>query len=257
MAKAIQFENLVPETYIDQSRDFQMFCALLDLAFNSCKHQIESMKYINVPELCPDNYLQYLSHKLGFEYDSNIYSDKLRKILICFKRLVQYKGSLKGINDSVHLFMNIQHSYFKYSVEVNPSQSSINIIVYDQVVENLDILSDILKYIIPCGYVFQYRFVTTIAKAQEFGSAQSAQLIIINTLNNSLITSTKSPYGNGSYRKIETVETNPSYQYPNKNPIINGFNTMQVVEKKSITDWVDSNDNNKHKAVLQETKNNS
>jgi len=105
--------------------------------------------------------------------------------------------------------------------------------------------------------VFQYRFVTTIAKAQEFGSAQSAQLIIINTLNNSLITSTKSPYGNGSYRKIETVETNPSYQYPNKNPIINGFNTMQVVEKKSITDWVDSNDNNKHKAVLQETKNNS
>ena len=48
MSKSIQFENLVPETYVNQSRDFQMMCAVLDIAFNACKADAEDILYFSV-----------------------------------------------------------------------------------------------------------------------------------------------------------------------------------------------------------------
>ena len=231
MSKVIEFENLVPETYVNQSRDFQMMCAVLDITYNALKSHIDMDSRLNDPFLCPSQYLPLLSRKLGFDYQSVIYEDELRPILSCFKKLVSYKGSYKGINESVNLFMNIKHKYFRYSVDVDNTNSIIYITIWDEVIDNLDILSDILRYILPCGYSFEYRSLTTIDSLAEIGfrNNQEVTLSVINSVNNSLV----SKKGIGVNMPGATgIDTDGAYE----EGIINAFNTMQVVGNSQMTD---------------------
>lgn len=245
MAKQLQFTSMVPETYVQQSRDMQMLLELLDICFNGNKYNIDSMLYLNYPELCNDKYLKLLSHKLGFEYDCVIYDDELRKILRSFRHLVEYKGSLKGINDSIHVFMNLKHIYFDYTIQINNDE--IWIMIYQQKVEDLSILSEILKYIIPCGYIYKYYFIsraeTEPTKFSQESEIKSAVLNIINNTSHSVI----SPNASGTIINIENNDANIS-----QNDIINAFNTMQVVSHDDIEAYKNGD---KHIAIREERQN--
>lgn len=232
MANVIRFIDLTPETYSNQSRDFQMVCALFDNFMNMCKYEIDGMKYLNCPLLCPDAYLDNLSKKLGFEYTSIIYNHDLRRILNSFRRLVQYKGSLKGINGAIRLFMNLRHIYFDYEINIDNKNGMIYIDVYDQVVENTDMLTDILKYILPCGYLFEYRFLVSVPVSDTYESTEDVAAVLINSPNNSLRTSEESP-ANGTYTSLDSI----TEKYDGNNEdLINNFNTMQVVSKAAIAE---------------------
>lgn len=250
MSKVIRFEELVPETYVNQSRDFQMLCAVLDDVYNFCKAHIDMNARLNDPFLCPSQYLPMLARKLGFDYQTVIYEDELRPILACFKRLVSQKGSYKGIKETVNLFMNIKHKYFKYSVELDNNQSIIYITIWDEVLDNLDILSDILRYILPCGYSFKYRSLTSINSLASLGfeNQQAVTISIINTINNSLV-SKLSPDGNGDVADIRSANITPEIDtgLAYNEGIINAFNTMQVVGNADLTQTDESevvSDNN-------------
>lgn len=232
MANVIRFTELTPETYSNQSRDFQMICALFDNFLNMCKYEIDGMQYLNCPMLCPDEYLDNLSKKLGFEHDSIIYNDDLRRILNSFRKLVQYKGSFRGIKESIQLFMNIRHIYFEYEIDVQNEIGKIYINVYDQVVENTDMLTDILKYILPCGYLFEYRFLVSESVSDDYSSAENVSAVLINSPNNSLRVSGESPVNNDYTNLVDVTE---KYEGNNED-LINNFNTMQVVSKAAIAE---------------------
>jgi len=225
MSKVIRFEELVPETYVNQSRDFQMMCAVLDEAFNACKTDIDMTSRLNDPFLCPAQYLPLLARKLGFDYQTNIYADELRPILACFKRLVSWKGSYKGIKETVNLFMNIKHKYFRYSVELDSLNSIIYITIWDEVIDNLDILSDILRYILPCGYSFAYRSLKQIENLASLGymNGQAVYMTLINSINNTAVSL------RGTNEDISGSNITPDNDYNYNEGIINAFNTMQVV----------------------------
>lgn len=241
MGSVLRFENLTPETYVNQSRDFQMMCRLLNIAFNSSMRDSDTLRYLNSPEYCPSNQLKRLSHKLGFDYTAIIYDDELRKILISFKKLVSYKGSLKGINEAIQLFMNIKHKYFDYSIEVRGN--TLQIMVMSQVIEDFSILTDILKYIIPCGYSFKYIFARELPiQLEPIDSAQKISAKLINNINNTLV-QINSPEG-GELKYVEDANNSTS----TLDELINGFNTMQVVSNKDVNDFAESD--NEHNAIL-------
>ena len=228
MATVLRFSELTPESYSELSRDFQLICALFDSVLNGCKYTVDSMKYLNVPELCPNQYLKYLSHKLGFEYDSVIYDDELRKILYTFKGLVRYKGSKKGINEAVRLFMNIKHTYFNYRISIDNNEGKIYILIKDQVVSGLEMLTDILKYILPCGYLFEYASVKEFDAETDYTEENTADIVIINNPNNSIKVLANGEDFDDNNATLATIDER--YR-----PIVNGFNTMQVVSQDEIT----------------------
>lgn len=240
MGKVIQFENLVPEVYVDESRDFQMLCALLNLAFNACKYQVDGMRYLNYPPLCPDQLLPSLSKKLGYDYQTTVYTDELRKILMCFKRLVSWKGSLKGIKETVNLFMNVKHIYFKYAVSVRNNNDSmypncVIISIYDNTIDSLDLLSDILRYILPCGYTLRYTITTDAGNWGDVVSTalQDISFSVINSINNTAVS--EKGIGVDISGECELNDTD-AYQ----EGIINAFNTMQVVSQEQIDKFKDN-----------------
>ena len=236
-----------------------MLCRLIDDAYNAAYANIEKLKFANDYENCTSSRLKQLALKIGFEYNSYITDDELRKILSCFKYLVSYKGSLRGIYGAVQLFMNIKHIYFRYDVnvtsratsdeDIDPPNDTIEIIIYNMRVDNLDVLSDILKYILPCGYTFSYVFAVEIDDSQkvEVGYNQNIGVAVVNAVNNTLYQIVSD--GDNIVEDADAT-TSVAGDEDTSYGVVNAFNTMQTVSKKQISDSKVDGSDDEHQAIL-------
>lgn len=175
----------VPDVYPRKSRDFQLFCAVFDIVFGYLKYNIDSIRNITDTEYCNQKLIQYsvseycnqkliplLQTKLGFYSDISIPSEDLRLILKAFPFLVKNKGSLTGITGALRIFLKVIGSDAEYEVKViNKVYSSdgkyledenyiINIAT-SEVLTNTDVLDQILKYVVPAGYIVKYTYKNT------------------------------------------------------------------------------------------------
>ena len=166
--KKFRLQNNVPDVYVKQSRDFQLMCNLFDLMNNGVKFDIDTIRSLSDTQFCRDSMMTYLQHKLGLHMDASVTDDTLRMILKCFPYLVRKKGSREGIIAAVCVFLTAVHSDGKYEVEITNVPSTVSaakgdysilITVETNRVENVDILDQILKYILPTGYKIDYDFI--------------------------------------------------------------------------------------------------
>ena len=114
-----RLQNNVPDVYVNKSRDFQIFCRLVDLYFATTKNGADGVLKTLSATTCPDNLLQLLQSKVGYvSYDVTVYSEQLRKILDVFPYLIKQKGTYAGIYKTVGLFLRINNINTKYQVDI-------------------------------------------------------------------------------------------------------------------------------------------
>lgn len=162
----------VPDVYSRKSRDFQLFCAVFDIVFGYLKYNIDSIRNITDTEYCNQKLIPLLQTKLGFYSDISIPSEDLRLILKAFPFLVKNKGSLTGITGALRIFLKVIGSDAEYEVKVlNKVYSSdgkyledesytINIST-SEILTNTAVLDQILKYVVPAGYIVKYTYKNT------------------------------------------------------------------------------------------------
>lgn len=161
--KRFRLQNNVPDVYVKQSRDFQLMCNLFDIVNNGIKFDIDTIVDLSDTSLCRESMLPYLQSKLGLELSKEIPSDTLRTILSCFPYLVNNKGSHKGIVQAICLFLHVIYVDCHYEIEIKNNDPTsilgpyvVQIKLDDNVLKNLHILNDLLKYVLPCGYLLSY-----------------------------------------------------------------------------------------------------
>lgn len=114
-----RLQNNVPDVYVNKSRDFQIFCRLVDLYFATTKNGADGVLKTLSATTCPDGLLQLLRSKVGYvSYDVTVYSEQLRKILDVFPYLIKQKGTYAGIYKTVGLFLRINNINTKYQVDI-------------------------------------------------------------------------------------------------------------------------------------------
>ena len=114
-----RLQNNVPDVYVNKSRDFQIFCRLVDLYFATTKNGADGVLKTLSATTCPDNLLQLLQSKVGYvSYDVTVYTEQLRKILDVFPYLIKQKGTYAGIYKTVGLFLRINNINTKYQVDI-------------------------------------------------------------------------------------------------------------------------------------------
>ena len=114
-----RLQNNVPDVYVNKSRDFQIFCRLVDLYFATTKNGADSVLRTLSATTCPDGLLRLLQSKVGYvSYDVTVYSEQLRKILDAFPYLIKQKGTYAGIYKTVGLFLRINNINTKYQVDI-------------------------------------------------------------------------------------------------------------------------------------------
>jgi hypothetical protein len=148
-------QDNVPEVYVNQSRDFQLFCHLYDLVFTGVRYSIDSMGYLTDSNRCNRNTVGLLMKKLGMFDDINISEQELKLLLSAFPSIIRNKGNITAIEyvirvfhriasiPSSQFFMDVSKFNDNYVIEIRLADSS----------KYIDLIRDILKYVVPSGYI--------------------------------------------------------------------------------------------------------
>lgn len=114
-----RLQNNVPNIYPNKSRDFQVFCRLVDLYFSGVKLDASAPTNTLDADTCPERLLPLLQSKVGYTtFDTVATAEQLRKILKLFPYLLRTKGSIIGVAEAVRLFLRLNETKSAYTIEV-------------------------------------------------------------------------------------------------------------------------------------------
>ena len=189
--KVFRIQENTPEVYTNTSRDFQLIGRLYDCVINGIKFDTDSILRIIDTESIDSKLLKLLQTKIGFFTSADITDDDLRYVLESFPMIVKNKGSLKGINQAIAVFLKLKHIksdvkvdiFNKYGTHPYTVQINLNMPYTDTI-----LLDEILKYVLPTGYVVAYSFYNDIGKFDAVMDTKiGANLIILKDSVNSIV----------------------------------------------------------------------
>lgn len=147
-------QDNVPEVYVQQSRDFQLFCRLYDIILTGVRYSIDSMEYLTSSTNYNVEVSELLQRKLGMFNSIDISDRELRYLIDAFPFIIRNKGNVTAIESILRVFQRIAAdptTSFTVDYTKFNEQYSINIDVTNGLM-HIELIRDILKYIVPTGY---------------------------------------------------------------------------------------------------------
>lgn len=204
----LRLQEHTPSVYTNDSRDFQLMLRVYDCVNNGVKYYIDSIIDSLNTDLCNSGLLDLLKTKVGFFSSAEFTDREARYILKSFPYIVKYKGSKAGIEQAVRVFMTAEGISASSNVFIDTEKHEIEIFI-DSPLVGTKMLEEILKYIIPTGYIVSITFgnpnETSPSYFQEdsFGMALS-----MPDLYNSVVRGSEPPSSNPSvtygFREVGT-----------------------------------------------------
>lgn len=116
-------------------------------------HRAKSILKVLDPMTCPEQYLDLLRDRLGFEPTIKIETSALRVILKAFPWLIKYKGSMKAVSTSIRIALLLQGiNSSTFGLFVDKQSNEIQIFI-DRDIDTA-ILEEIFRHIAPVGFTF-------------------------------------------------------------------------------------------------------
>lgn len=175
-----RLQDNVPQIYVEESRDFQLFCRLYDCINNGVKYDIDSMITLLDPMLCKDRILDLLATKVGFFHNFYIESNILRYIISAFPYILKNKGSKKGIKEAVCTILRAEGQFEIPQIDINNISHDIKIELSKTNIKNKKALDEVLKYILPIGYTYSIGSYITNNSTDEFNIYNMKADLMIN-----------------------------------------------------------------------------
>ena len=160
----IRLQDNVPQTYINNSRDFQLFCRLYDCINNGVKYDIDTIIYLFDPFKCNNKILDLLAARVGFYPKITLNDSMMRYIVSAFPYINKYKGSLTGIASAVATVLKAEHITANFTVSIVNKQAGSDgtgaddyyvKIILDKLC-NETALTELLNYVLPIGYKLKF-----------------------------------------------------------------------------------------------------
>lgn len=153
---SIQLENMVPEYYVNRSRDFQLLCRTLNVFLGASEEQ--SKKIVNNwdIETLDESLLPLMARKLGFLGNEYIPPKILRNICRAWPRILKYKGTLQAIREAAYAVFSAYQEIYSLEV-VKKENDPFTVVIISSASQGDDYYLDlILPYIVPAGMAWEY-----------------------------------------------------------------------------------------------------
>lgn len=150
----IETRDMVPYAY-SKSREYQVFCKLLDLVINASKSEVDNFVDLINPDKCPNHMLPLLASYVGYEYDYNESYDANRIIIKHYNNLIRNRGSAIGISLAVALAITATGKFDDinlvslFRVEYDRKLNKINIYLYFP--DYISKVKDLIEVVRPAG----------------------------------------------------------------------------------------------------------
>lgn len=144
----IKLEELTPNVYYRQSRDFQFIGRLYDLVLNSVQTNTELANYLPLDRNTDQQLLNLVAFTLGFKLKHNYNIAQLTALCNVFSYALKNKGNIKSIISVCDAVLNAEgiRSNTTYA------QNGTDLILYlPSTLTDITLLRDLLDYILPAG----------------------------------------------------------------------------------------------------------
>lgn len=156
MSNIFRLQNNVPEVYVEESRDFQLFCRLYDSVVGGEHYLINSLKYASSTAECNERLLELLQTKLGFFTKTQLTAQELRLILQAYPYIIQHKGSRTAIDYVIALFRRLTYTGASSILRYEFTDDCKLLITFDRAIPTDTFLHELLRYVLPSGYIIEY-----------------------------------------------------------------------------------------------------
>lgn len=148
----IKLENLTPEVYYKQSRDFQLIGRLFELIINYIKTNVDTV--YNYPYSANvDTYLiDLITLLLGFKSKHNYNTKSLMALCGAFSEILKNKGNIEAIQLAGQTLLNAEGITENFGVTIDSSKNSPTLLVFIPLeLQDINLFQDLLPYILPAG----------------------------------------------------------------------------------------------------------
>ena len=184
----IRTQELIPEVYYKESRDFQLFGRFYDVIYNYVKTNVDLIRTFPINKHTDTRLIELLVRTLGFENKQDYRVDDLNAIASIFVTLIRNKGSLNSIKMLIRTILNVQgiDKTFNVSTSKEGAITILHIILPDFISnQEVKLLEDVLDYILPINTIYEIKNSTYIELEQEeIKYSQYAQVNVASKENN-------------------------------------------------------------------------
>ena len=155
----MRVENLVPQVYYKESRDFAFIGRLIELTINYMKTAADNVD-VNLTENIDNYLLQLLADNLGFKLRHNYNTKDLLYVCTSLYTLYKNKGSKKAIAEAVQLLINSQNIKQKVVWDANLRWDTVKeknlILEIPDKLSDVILIEDLFDYILPAGVTYSF-----------------------------------------------------------------------------------------------------
>lgn len=148
----IKLQNLTPEIYYKESRDFQLLGRLFDLVLNAIKTDTDLLYNLPLSTNSDEKLLELLALTLGFKPKHQYNARNLKAVCSVFSEILRNKGSIKAIKIACEALFNSMDisQQLDYDFTKGKDNTELNLYIA-QDFGDITLLNDLLSYILPAG----------------------------------------------------------------------------------------------------------
>jgi len=185
-----QLDKNVPNRYVEESRDFQLLCHIIDIYLNQAIEKTFDMRFSLDPQQCRAELLPLLARRMGFITSMHIPDGVLRAICSVFPTCIKMKGTIYAVRLAAHAILGTDEKITLLSVVKDDNVPERIDIITNVTSANLPYLKEVLRFITPPGIIYSYNFKVKEVKTElKFIPKYKAGRIRTNTAANAHIIS--------------------------------------------------------------------
>lgn len=185
-----QLDKNVPNRYVEESRDFQLLCHVIDIYLNQAIEKTFDMRFSLDPQQCRAELLPLLARRMGFITSMHIPDNVLRAICSVFPTCIKMKGTIYAVRLAAHAILGTDEKITLLSVVKDNNVPERIDIITNVTSANLPYLKEVLRFITPPGIIYSYNFKVKEVKTEiKFIPKYKAGRIRTNTAANAHIIS--------------------------------------------------------------------
>ena len=226
--RVLRLQNMIPDIYTSESRDFQILCRIADCLYNGVKFDIDSMPKVLDTKLCREEILNLLQTKLGFFTNKTLTSTQLRYALMTFPLLVRNKGSITSVLGAVSTFLHMLGIKSEIKAWITDVDLDLNgnviknhtvVIGIGTTLTDTTMLDELFRYILPAGFEYYIYFYKKISDDDIFNLKDKAKIIFISNKLNSIV---------NNHLLVEESDI--------QGRVVQSFDTVQLINKNDAVD---------------------
>lgn len=167
-----KLENNVPNYYVEESRDFQLLCRIVDIYLKGCLSKSSYLPYQLDLDTCSEQLLYAVAYMQGFTTKMYIPPNILRNILKVFPYCIKRKGTEEAIRAAAYAVLSTDRLLYLIDVSIRsntgiPDSSYVVTITCNAQSEYLPYLREVLTFILPAGWRVVYQLLNTLTKTAD------------------------------------------------------------------------------------------